>query len=211
MDVNVINIEGKEVGSVSLPDDIFATDVNEALLWEMVKSQRASRRAGTHKTKKRGEVRGTGAKPYKQKGTGRARQGSQRSPQFVGGGTVFGPQPRDYSYRLPRSARRSALRSALSTRAGSDLIVLDQFKLESPRTKSVVEFLERIGTQSALIVDVDNATLLVSSRNLPKTKALEAKALNVYDILDHEKLILTQAAIEHVIAKASGSSVKTAA
>ncbi|MEM6559831.1 MAG: 50S ribosomal protein L4 [Myxococcota bacterium] len=211
MDVNVINIEGKEVGSVSLPDTIFATDVNEALLWEMVKSQRASRRAGTHKTKKRGEVRGTGAKPYKQKGTGRARQGSLRSPQFVGGGSVFGPQPRDYSYRLPRSARRSALRSALSTRAGSDLIVLDRFELESPRTKSVVEFLDRIGTQSALIVDVENATLLVSSRNLPKAKALEAKALNVYDILDHEKLVLTQAAIEQVIAKASGSSAKTAA
>lgn len=203
MEKSVINVAGLEVGKVSLPDEIFSADVNEGLLWEMVKCQRASRRSGTHKTKKRGEVRGTGAKPYKQKGTGRARQGSQRSPQFVGGGTVFGPQPRDYSYRLPRSARRGALRSALSSRAAEGLWVLENFELEAPRTKSVLEFLKTVGSESVLIVDVDNQFLLKSSRNLPKAKAIEAKALNVYDILDHEHLVLTQAAVDVVVAKAS--------
>lgn len=203
MELDVINIEGKKVGSASLPDDVFGVEVNQALLWEMVKSQRASRRAGTHKTKKVGEVSGTGAKPYKQKGTGRARQGSLRSPQFVGGGTVFGPQPRDYSYRLPKSARRAALRSALSDRAKDGLIILDKFELDAPKTKTVAAFLETLGTPSALIVDVENDTLHVSARNLQKTKSIEAKALNVYDILDHEKLVLTQAAIELVVAKAA--------
>ncbi len=203
MELDVINIEGKKVGSVTLPDDVFGVEVNQALLWEMVKSQRASRRAGTHKTKKVGEVSGTGAKPYKQKGTGRARQGSLRSPQFVGGGTVFGPQPRDYSYRLPKSARRAALRSALSDRAKEGLVILDKFEIDAPKTKAVAEFLETLETRSVLIVDVDNDTLHVSARNLPKTKSIEAKALNVYDILDHEKLVLTQAAIELVVAKAA--------
>lgn len=211
MDFDVINIEGKKVESVTLPDEVFGVEVNSALLWEMVKSQRASKRAGTHKTKKVGEVQGTNAKPYKQKGTGRARQGSLRSPQFVGGGTVFGPQPRDYSYRLPKSARRAALRSALSDRAKDGLVILDKFELDAPKTKSVVAFLEQLGTKSALIVDVKNDTLLLSSRNIPRSKAIEATALNVYDILDHEKLVLTQAAIEHVVAKASKSARSTEA
>lgn len=205
MEFDVINTEGQKVGSAQLPDDVFGAKVNQALLWEMVKSQRASKRAGTHKTKKVGEVRGTNAKPYKQKGTGRARQGSLRSPQFVGGGTVFGPQPRDYAYRLPKSARRSALRSALSSRASDGLVLLDKFELSTPKTKDVVAFLEQLGTKSALIVDVENGVLLKSARNLPRSKAIEAGALNVYDILDHEKLVLTQAAIEHVVAKAARS------
>jgi large subunit ribosomal protein L4 len=186
---------------VDLPDDVFAVEVSEALLWEQVRAQRASARAGTHKTKKVGEVSGTNAKPYKQKGTGRARQGSQRSPQFVGGGTVFGPQPRDYSYRLPRSARRAALRSALSARAKDGLIVVDEFALDAPKTKTVVNFLATLGTKRALLVDTANDVLAKSTNNVPGSKFIEAGSINVYDILDHEKLVLTKESIELIVAK----------
>src|SRR5690349_19130422 len=124
MQVDVYNVENQPVGKVDLPDEIFAVAINEVLLWEQVKAQRASWRRGTHATKTRAEVSGGGIKPYKQKGTGRARQGSIRAPNHVGGGKVFGPQPRDYSYRLPRSARRAALRSALSLRAKEGALVV---------------------------------------------------------------------------------------
>lgn len=206
MQLDVINSQGKSVGKVDLPDDVFGVEVNEALLWEQVRAQRASARAGTHKTKKRGEVRGGGAKPYKQKGTGRARQGSSRAPNHVGGGTVFGPQPRDYSFRLPRSGRRAALRSALSVRAAEGLIVVDKLDLTEAKTKQVTGFLDAIGSRSALIVDVENAKLKLSARNLTTSKFLEAPAINVYDILNHEKLVLTQAAVDLVVAKAKKAS-----
>ncbi|HSI04088.1 MAG TPA: 50S ribosomal protein L4, partial [Myxococcota bacterium] len=126
MKVDVFNVENSKVGSVDLPDDVFGAEVNETLLWEMVKAQRASRRRGTAKTKRRGEVSGGGIKPFKQKGTGRARQGSSRAPNHVGGGSVFGPVPRDHSYRLPRSARKVALASALSLRAKGGLMIVDK-------------------------------------------------------------------------------------
>lgn len=204
MQVTVYNAKKVEVGQVDLPDEVFGVEVNETLLWEQVKAQRASRRRGTHKTKKRGEVRGGGAKPYRQKGTGRARQGSERAPQHVGGGTVFGPQPRDYSYRLPRTARRAALRSALSLRAKEDaIVVLDELSLEAPKTKEVAGFLEAFEVGSALIVDLDNDTLRLSARNLPKSKYVAAEGITVYDILDHEKLVLTQAAIGRVVERAA--------
>lgn len=206
MQHDVINTAGKSVGKVDLPDDVFGVEVKEALLWEMVNAQRASARAGTHKTKKRGEVSGGGAKPMKQKGSGRARQGSSRSPNHVGGGTVFGPVPRDYSYRLPRSARKSALRSALSARAAGGLIVVDKFDMGDAKTKKVVSFLDAIGSKSALIVDVENDNLKLSTRNLPSSKFIEADAVNVYDILNHEKLVLTQAAVDLVVAKAKKAS-----
>lgn len=203
MKVDVVNIDLKKVGSLELPDAIFAVTVNEALLWEQVKAQRASRRRGTHDTKTRGEVSGGGAKPYKQKGTGRARQGSSRAPNHVGGGCVFGPHPRDYSYRLPRSGRRSALRSALSVRAqAAQVVVLDEFIVDLPKTQKVLDFLGRLGTTSALLVDAQNDALLRSTRNLPTAKYIEATALNVYDILDYDRLVLTRAAVNLVIAKA---------
>ncbi len=122
MQIDIVNLNHEKTGTVDLPEDVFGTEVKTALLWEQVKAQRASKRRGTHDTKTRANVRGGGAKPFKQKGTGRARQGSTRAPNQVGGGVVFGPHPRDYSYRLPRSARRAALRSALSLRASENAI-----------------------------------------------------------------------------------------
>jgi len=203
MQIDIHNTEIKKVGTVDLPDAIFGVEVKMALLWEQVRAQRASRRRGTHATKNRAQVSGTGAKPYRQKGTGNARQGSRRSPQFVGGGVSMGPRPRDYSYRLPKSARRAALKSALSARLKEEnLLIVDRFDLEAPRTKEVKAFLDRLGSKSALIVDVDNGNLRLSARNLPKSKYLVADGLNVYDILGHEKLVLTQAALEPIINKA---------
>jgi large subunit ribosomal protein L4 len=211
MQVDVFNIEKKKVGSVELPDDVFASEVKEALIWEQVKSQLASRRRGTHSTKTRADVSGGGIKPYKQKGTGRARQGSSRAPNHVGGGKVFGPHPRDYSYRLPRSARRMALTSALSLRAKSDgLCVLDKLPLEAPKTKSLVKVLKTFGTESAVFVDGDNNNLKLSARNLPAAKYLVPDALNVYDILNHEKLFVTQAAVEAIVTRARAKAKASA-
>lgn len=212
MQLDKHNTEHQKVGTVDLPDEIFAATVNEALLWEQVKAQRATWRRGTHSTKTRANVAGGGAKPYKQKGTGRARQGSSRAPNHVGGGVVFGPHPRDYSYRLPKAARRAALRSALSLRLRDKAImVLDTFPLEKPRTKTVEAFVDKCAVKTALIVDVGNDGLRLSARNLPRTKFIEAGALNVYDILNHEKLVLTQAALDVVIAKATAARDKAAA
>ena len=145
MKVNVIDKENRVVDSMEVPDDVFGVDVKLSLLWEQVKAQRASKRRGTHSTKTRDEVSGSGAKPFKQKGTGRARQGSTRSPNQVGGGVVFGPHPRDYAYRLPRSARKAALRSALSQRASeSEILILEEFEQDAPRTKEVATFLGKL-------------------------------------------------------------------
>ncbi len=203
MQVDVFNKEKKKVGSVDLPDEIFATEVNEALLWEQVKSQRASRRAGTSSTKTRATVHGGRAKPYRQKGTGRARQGSIRGPHHVGGAVAMGPRPKDWGYRIPRSARRAALRSALSLRVKEEhLLVLDGIELEAPRTKDVVALLEAFDAASALIVDVKNDNLSKSARNLEDAKYVAAEGINVYDILDHEHLILTQAAVDKLVEKA---------
>jgi len=208
MQVDVFNIEKKKVGSVELPDDVFAVEVKEALLWEQVKNQLANRRAGTHKTKKRGEVSGGGIKPFKQKGTGRARQGSSRAPNHVGGGKVFGPVPRDYSYRMPRSARKAALKSALSLRAkGNGITVLDTFNLATPKTKALIAVLAKFsGTTKTLIIDAANENLKLSSRNMQRAKFLAAEGLNVYDILGHEQLLVTRAAVDVIVKKARSAS-----
>lgn len=212
MQYELHNQAAEKVGNVELPDQIFAVEVSPALLWEQVKAQRASKRAGTHATKDRGQVSGGGAKPFKQKGSGRARQGSSRSPIMVGGGVSMGPRPRDYGYRLPRSARRSALRSALSARAADkSLVILDKFELGAPKTQEVKGFLEKLGSKSALIVDTDNGALSLSARNLPKADYIAAEGLNVYDILNHEKLVLTQAALEAVIRRATGANAEAEA
>ena len=206
MEVQLYNKDIEKVGSVELADKVFAADVNEALLWEQVKAQRASWRSGTHSTKRPGEVSGTGAKPFKQKGGGRARQGTTRAVHHVGGAVAMGPKPRDYSYRLPRSARRAALRSALSLRVKEEnLTVLDGFSIETPKTKAVIGFLGKLGSSSALIVDGANNGLSLSTRNLQKCKFIHAEAVNVYDILNHEKLVLTQAALDVVTNKALGN------
>ena len=209
MKVDVIDKENRIVDSIELPDEVFRAEVKESLLWEQVKAQRASKRRGTHSTKTRDEVSGSGAKPFKQKGTGRARQGSTRSPNQVGGGTVFGPHPRDYAYRLPRSARRAALRSALSQRASeSEILILDAFEQDAPRTKELASFLAALGKAKALVVGVeqDKGALGLSMRNLPKSDYIEARGLNVYDILNHDTLILMRAAVETVVERATSSA-----
>jgi len=212
MQVDVINAKNEKVDSIELPDNVFGVEVSEAVLWEEVKAQRASRRRGTHSTKTRDEVSGSGAKPFKQKGTGRARQGSTRAPNQVGGGVVFGPHPRDYGYRIPRSARRAALRSALSLRAKENaLYVLDQMSLETPKTQEVVGFLNQLGHTSVLLVDENNDVLRLSTRNLKKAKYLHAEGVNVLDVLKHEVLVLTKAAITGVVEKAENKSKKAQA
>jgi large subunit ribosomal protein L4 len=203
MQIDIVNIEGKKVGSLELADAVFGAEVKEHLLWEVVKAQRAAKRAGTHSTLTRANVRGGGKKPYKQKGTGNARQGSTRSPNFVGGGKVFGPHPRDYSYTVPKKVRRAALASALSLRAQEKkLVVLDKLTFEAPKTKRLVGILKILGVPSAVVVDgKENVQLSRSVRNLPESKYLPPEGLNVYDILDHPGLVITADAIKKIEAR----------
>jgi large subunit ribosomal protein L4 len=196
--LELISIKGGKVGSIDLDDAVFAQEVNEHLLWEVVKWQLAKRRAGTHSTKVRGEVRGSNIKPWKQKGTGHARSGNRRSPVWVGGAVSHGPRPRSYEYSIPKKVRKKALRGALSLRASEGkLVVLDEFPVESGKTRNVAGALATIGCpqpdRKVLIVDVaDNANLLRGARNLRVSKWLAPEGLNVYDVLNHDTLVLTQ-------------------
>jgi large subunit ribosomal protein L4 len=203
MQIDLMNIEGKKVGNIELADAVFAATVKEDLLWEVVKAQRAARRAGTHSTKTREHVRGGGKKPYKQKGTGSARQGSTRAPNYVGGGKVFGPHPRDYSYTVPKKVKRAALASALSLRVQEKkLVVLDKIPFDAPKTKRLVGILKALGIPSAVVCDgKENVQLSKSARNLPLSKYIAPEGLNVYDILDHEGLILTEGAVRAIEAR----------
>jgi large subunit ribosomal protein L4 len=198
--VTVYNMAGEQVGEIELNDRIFAAPVRSDLMHEVVLMYLANARRGTHSTKGRSEVRGGGRKPWRQKGTGRARQGSIRAPQWTGGGVVFGPKPRDYKYRLPKKVRRAALYSALSSKLGEGkLIVLDNLELPEIKTKHVVALLRRFDVEKALIVDgqVQEKTLL-SARNLPGVKYVSAGGVNVYDVLRHDHLVLTRDAVEKV-------------
>lgn len=211
MKIEVKNTEGKGVGSVDLDDAVFGVDVNEHLLWEAVKWQLAKRRAGTASTKRLGEVRGSSKKVWKQKGTGQARQGSRQAPHWVGGGSVFGPKPRDYSYDLPRKVKKAALRSALSLRASEQkLVVLDKFSTDG-KTKSVAAALKALGAgDKALIVDgKTNEQLVRGARNLARSQWLAPEGLNVYDILRHDVLVLTQAALQQVTEAVKGKGAKS--
>lgn len=211
MKLDILDDKLQKVGTMDVPDDIFAVKVNKTLLWEQVKAQSASRRAGTHATKTRAQVAGGGAKPYKQKGTGRARQGSSRAPNHVGGGCVFGPKPRDYSYRLPRSQRRAALRSALSLRQGDHaLMVVERLTYDKPSTRAAQAFFASTAAQTLLVVDEGNQALKLSTRNLPQAKFIEAEAINVFDIIRHQKMVITKQALQIVIAKAQGATNSTA-
>jgi large subunit ribosomal protein L4 len=203
MQIDIVNIEGKKVGSADLADAVFGAKVKDYLLWEMVKAQQAARRAGTHDTKTRAEVRGGGKKPYKQKGTGNARQGSIRAPNFAGGGKVFGPHPRSYAYNVPKKVKRAALASALSLRAQEKkLVVIDALAFEAPKTKRMAGILKALGVDKALVIDgKENANLFKSVRNLPRAKALAPEGLNVYDILNHPGLIIAAGAIKQVEAR----------
>ena len=212
MQIDVVNIEGQKVGQMDIADEVFATKVKEPLLWEAVKAQQAAKRAGTHATKTRMHVRGGGRKPYRQKGTGNARQGSIRSPNFVGGGVVFGPHPRSYEYTLPKKIKKAALASALSLRAQEKkLVVIDKFSVEAPKSKRIAGVLKTLGAASALVVDSKgNLNLAKSIRNLTSHSCLPPEGLNVYDILNHGWLVIAKDAVKAVEARVIGSETVVA-
>jgi len=194
--VDVFNMEREKVGELELSDEVFGAGVSEHLFWEVVKWQQAGRRSGTACTKTRAEIRGSTRKLFRQKGTGRARRGSVKSPLLRGGGTAFGPRPRDFSYTLPKKVRKKGLRAALSRRsAESGLIVVDKLELPEIKTRRVVEFLRTFELDSALIVDHDNRSFYLSGRNIPGVKVLHVQGLNVFDILKYDKLVLTRQAV----------------
>ncbi len=206
--LDVKNITGQSVGSIDLDDTVFGAEIHEHLLWEVVKWQLAKRRSGNASTKRLGEVRGSSKKVWKQKGTGQARQGSRQAPQWVGGGSVFGPKPRSYEYAMPRKAKKAALRAALSLRASEQkIVVIDSFSIGGPKgsTKSVAAALAALGVaqpdNKVLIVDAkDNGNLVHGARNLRSSQWVAPEGVNVYDILRHQTLVLTQAAVESITA-----------
>jgi large subunit ribosomal protein L4 len=195
--VAVYSMDGQQVGEMELKDEVFGVEVNEALLHQAMVMYEANKRQGTAATKTRGLVAGGGRKPWRQKGTGRARQGSTRAPQWRGGGTVFGPSPRDWRQAMPKKARRAALRSALSAKAAAgDIVVLDQLSLPAPKTKAMAQVLDTFGARKALVVTPDaDANLVLSSRNIPGVLLSGAKSLNAYTILTHDKLVITEKAV----------------
>ena len=206
--VKVRNLKNKEVGDVELLDAIFGVELNEALIHSAVMNYQANGRQGTSATKTRGNVSGSGRKLWKQKGTGRARIASLRSPLWKGGGNVHGPQPRDWSYQMPKKMRRGALRSALSERLREgNLIIIDEFGFANPKTSEFLGALGTLGltdkkaTTKTLIIDsLDNANLILSSRNVKKAKVTNSFGLNIYDIIYHEKLLISKAALEELSA-----------
>ncbi len=198
--VKVYSTGKKKVSEIKLDEQIFNTEIKDYLLHDVVRMQLAKRRAGTASTKNRSAVRGGGRKPYRQKGTGRARAGTIRSPLWKGGGVIFGPTPRDFGFSVPKKVRKQALRIALSVRAGEGkLLVLNQFQLKEIKTKSFLEILSRFGMEKALIViGGENFNLERSARNVPGVKILRVEGLNVYDILHHENLIVVKDAVEKI-------------
>ncbi|MEH7349267.1 50S ribosomal protein L4 [Gottfriedia acidiceleris] len=199
--VTMFNQTGAQVGEIELADAVFGIAPNEHVLFDAVMMQRASLRQGTHKVKTRSEVRGGGRKPWKQKGTGRARQGSIRSPQWRGGGIVFGPAPRSYSYKLPKKVRRLAIKSALSTKVlEQSMLVLEDLALNTPKTKDMVTVLQGLSVKKkVLIVTADlNENVALSARNIPGITVLAASEVNVIDVLHHDTLIMTKAAVQKV-------------
>jgi len=198
--IDVFNIEKKKVGTIDLNDAVFGVDVNFPLVHQVIKAQLAGRRQGTAKTKTKSEVRGGGRKPFKQKGTGNARQGSSRSPLQPGGGQNFGPQPRSYEQATPKEMMRGALRSALSDRVKAGrLIVLDEIKLGAAKTKAFNEVLKtKLQLDKVLIVDETNKNLELSGRNIPKVRVLRTEVINVYDIVRYDNLVLTKRAVEAI-------------
>lgn len=191
--VKIVNIDGKEQGELELSEAVFGAEIKPHLHWEVVKAQLANRRQGTHATKTRSMVRGSGAKIYRQKGTGRARHGDKKAPQFKGGGVSHGPQPRKYTLRVPAKVRAAALRSALSTRTlSSSIIVLDKWDMTAPKTGAAASVLKRLGANKVLVVtDGENTNVHLSLRNLPEAKYIRAEGVNVFDVLKYDQLILT--------------------
>ncbi len=198
--IAVFDMNKNQVSERDLADDVFNADVKGHLIHDMVRYQLAARRQGTADTKTRGEVRGGGKKPYKQKGTGNARQGTIRAPHFVGGGTVFGPTPRSYAFKLNRKVKQAALRSALSVRFKEErMTVLDALQMEKASTKGFLEILDRFELASALVVIAEaDPNVELSARNLPRVKVLRAEGVNVYDLMRYPNVILTEGAVNHL-------------
>ena len=199
--VAVYNMAGAQVGEIELNDNVFGIEPNEAVMYDFVKMQLANKRQGTTSTKTRTEVRGGGRKPWRQKGTGRARVGSSRNPVWRGGGIAFGPKPRDYSYRLPQKVRRLALKSALSTKAlDNKIVVVDELNFEQPKTKMMVQALEalKVGKKTLVVTADGNVNVTKSARNIEGVKPLRADFINVYDILKYDTLLITRDAVAMV-------------
>ncbi|MFQ6070279.1 MAG: 50S ribosomal protein L4 [Candidatus Aminicenantales bacterium] len=199
--IGVVDRTGKTKSEMSLPGNVFSYPVKEHLLYEAVLNQRANMRTGTASTKTRSEVRGGGRKPWRQKGTGRARAGSIRSPLWRKGGTTFGPKPRDYSYSLPKKAKKNALKSALSLKHKEKLIlILEDLKLKEPKTKEGVKLLENLKIDSALFIDTrDNRNLFLSLRNIRGVKTVDFKDVNTYDVLKYRWLVFSKNAFESLM------------
>ena len=198
--VSVYNMEGNEVGSMELNDAVFGVEVNEHLVHMAVVQQLANNRQGTQKAKTRSEVSGGGRKPWRQKGTGHARQGSTRAPQWTGGGVVFAPVPRDYSFKINKKEKRAALKSALTSRVEAQkFVVLDELKLEAIKTKDFVKVLNNLNVSKALVVMGDKDVVVErSAANVPGVKTTQATLLNVYDVLKYDTVITTKAAVEKI-------------
>ncbi|HBW14271.1 MAG TPA: 50S ribosomal protein L4 [Proteiniclasticum sp.] len=195
--VGLFNIEGKKVGDVTLNESVFNVEVNKAVLHQVVVAQLANKRQGTQSAKTRAEVRGGGIKPWRQKGTGRARQGSIRSPQWAGGGIVFAPKPREYRVSLPKSMRRVAMKSALTAKVlENEMIVLESLELDAPKTKTIVTMLKAFDVKKALIVTAEsNANVYKSGRNVEGIQVIPVNNINVYDLLKYDNLIITKDAV----------------
>ncbi|MGC6587569.1 50S ribosomal protein L4 [Paenibacillus sp. Dod16] len=199
--VALYNVSGSQVGEVELNEAVFGIEPNAHVLHSAVLLQRASLRRGTHKVKGRSEVRGGGRKPWKQKGTGRARQGSIRSPQWKGGGVVFGPTPRSYTFKLPKKVRRLAIKSALSSKViDNAIIVLDQLTLNAPKTKEFAKILSnlKVGRKALIVAPSYDDNVALSARNIPGVKFVAADGINVLDVLSYDQLIITKEAVQKV-------------
>lgn len=203
MKVEVKNWDNEVVGSIDLPDEVFAREVNQHLVWEVVRAYLASRRRGTHKAKNRGEVKGTRAKPWKQKHTGRARAGTRQSPLWRKGGVAHGPRPRSYVQKVNKKARKAALRGVLSQRlAEGRLIVLGSLELEAPKTKDFLKRLDSLGVsgEKVLLVDgLENLNLHLASRNRPDVKMLDAGSLNTYEVLNHRWIVASEPSVRSLV------------
>ena len=199
--VALYDMNGAQIGEVELSDEVFGIEPNQAVLYDFVKMQLANKRVGTSSTKTRAEVRGGGKKPWRQKGTRRARVGSTRNPVWTKGGIAFGPKPRDYSYKLPRKVRRLAMKSALSSKVlDNNLILINELTFEEPKTKLMVQVLEKLNAaQKTLVVTADSdVNVTKSANNIPGVKLLKADFINVYDLLNYETLLITRDAVARV-------------
>lgn len=198
--IKVVDMSGKELREIEISEVLFASDINETAVHQAVVNHLANRRQGTQSTKTRSEVRGGGRKPWRQKGTGSARQGSTRSPQWKGGGVVFAPKPRDYSYKLPKSLKKVALYSALTSKFNDGkMIVVDNISFDAPKTSKMIEFFDKLGARKPLVVtESADKNVYLSARNIEKAAVTYADLINVYELLKHDNLVISESALKRV-------------